>query len=104
VLVLGCLAVLTVLAAGWVSVGRAALARQRAETAADLAALAGAAAGQRGADPCGAAAGVAARNAAALLACAQDGDDVLVTVQVSGPMRATSHARAGPQDLTARAS
>ncbi len=99
-LVLGCLAVLAVLAAGWLAVGRAALARQRAETAADLASLAGAGAVQRGADGCTAAAGVAARNGASLISCRRTGDDLVVMVRVRAPVPASAQARAGPGDVS----
>lgn len=75
---------------------------RRAQAAVDLAALAGAQAHQRGEDPCGAAAGVAARNGARLGDCHLSGADILVIVSVDAPailgdrftMRA--RARAGP--------
>lgn len=83
-------------------VGAATLARQRAETAADLGALAGAAAALGGAQAaCDAAAAVAAANGAAVRHCATDGADVLVEVRADvavGPLgrRAEARARAGP--------
>ena len=61
----------------WLASGRAALARQRAETAADLAALAGAQSLARAeAAPCAAAGSAAAANSGRLLACTIAGDDV----------------------------
>ena len=83
VLVLGAAAFVLVLALGAVTVVTAALARQRAETAGDLAALAGAAALQRGEDPCARAVAVAQAQASTLLQCDVDGDDVIVLAQVS---------------------
>ncbi len=89
----------------WVSGARAGFARQRAETAADLAALAAArahapgtalASGTTAAQPCRAAADVAARNGGQLVSCAFAGEDVLVTVRVDGPVSATVTAKAGP--------
>jgi secretion/DNA translocation related TadE-like protein len=75
---------------------------RRAAAAADLAALAGAAALQRGDDGCSVAATLAGANGARLLTCAVEGADVLVTVEVAGPrwlgQRAdlVGRARAGP--------
>ncbi len=78
--------------------GRAALARQRAETAADLAAIAGAQALTRlAAGPCAAAGLVAAANSGRLVSCAVIGDSVAVSVSVSSPTPAVAEARAGPQ-------
>lgn len=73
-----------------------------AQAAADLASLAGAGALQRQADACAAAARVADANGAALEDCSVAGEDVTVTVRVTGPhwlgqvadLRA--EARAGP--------
>jgi secretion/DNA translocation related TadE-like protein len=82
----------------WLASGRAALARQRAETAADLAALAGAQALARlTTAPCGAAGLVAAANGGRLVSCAVTGDSVVVSVSVSSPIPAVAGARAGPQ-------
>jgi secretion/DNA translocation related TadE-like protein len=99
VLVLGCVVVLGVLAAGWLTVTRAALVRQRAETAADLAVLAAAAAVQRGQPGCDLAGEVAARNGGRLVSCGVAGDTVAVRVQVGASITATAQARAGPEGL-----
>ncbi len=72
---------------------------RRAQAAADLAALAGAAAP---ADPCGAAARIAEANGARLVGCAPRGADLVVSVTVTSgawPGRdlvVTAQARAGP--------
>ena len=82
--------------------GTASLARNRAELAADSAALAGALVVLDGeAAACGRVAAVAAANGASLGSCVLDGADVLVTVTVAahlGPLAATAtgRARAGP--------
>ena len=98
--------VLAVLAVAVVLVGAAALARHRAGTAADLAALAAAGRAVLGEpDACAAAAHVARANAAALVACSVDGSAV-VEVRVAVPVRlaglgvhvASARARAGPAD------
>jgi secretion/DNA translocation related TadE-like protein len=79
-----------------------AAAHRRAQSAADLAALAGAVAQQRGDDACSGAADVARGNEAELLACEVLGEDVRVTVRVSSPELAghtwevQGRARAGP--------
>jgi secretion/DNA translocation related TadE-like protein len=80
------------------------VAHRRAQAAADLAALAGAAALQHAADACGAAGAVAAANQARLSACRIAGQDVVVTVRVDGPRWLGQHgslaamARAGPAE------
>lgn len=82
--------------------GAATVARERAETAADLGALAGAAvvlSGERAA--CYAAAEVVAANGGAVGSCALQGVDVQVVVTLDvaiGPVvrRAEARARAGP--------
>jgi secretion/DNA translocation related TadE-like protein len=110
VLVAGVCAVMMLLgtAAAWVSM--AAYASVRAQSAADLSALAGATArlhllaGLAQVDPCSAAAAVAALNGAALDSCAVDGvTNVTVSVSVRAPgvpavagSAATASARAGP--------
>ena len=82
--------------------GAAALARQRAETGADLAALAGAEKVLRGPDVvCAAAAAVAVANGVDPASCTVEGTDVLVMVNAragAGPFAgsATGRARAGP--------
>ena len=95
--------VLAAIGVAAVLVGAAAVARHRATTAADLAALAGAVRAVEGADACAAAARLAAANAADLTACRATSDAV-VDVEVSVPVRlgrlgvfsATARARAGP--------
>ncbi|WP_341924558.1 Rv3654c family TadE-like protein [Nocardioides psychrotolerans] len=78
------------------------VAHRSAQAAADLAAVAGATALQRGRDPCSTAADVAAGNGASLSACAVVGRDVLVDVSVTGPRwlgqdaDLEGRARAGP--------
>ena len=73
-----------------------------AQSAADLAALAGAQAQGRGADGCAAAAAVAAANGATVDGCLVDGLDVRLQVTVTGPRWLGQHhdlsaqARAGP--------
>lgn len=83
--------------------GKAHVAHGRAESAADLAALAAAQALLDGsAEPCAIAAAIAARNAASVTACAIDGETVVVTAEVDvrlGPLglaAASGTARAGP--------
>lgn len=77
-------------------------AHRTAQAAADLAALAGASAVQRGADGCAAAAAIARANGATLDDCAVAEQDVVVVVRVTGPrwlgQRAdlSARARAGP--------
>lgn len=96
-------AVLMVLLVGGLHLGAAILARHRAESAADLAALAGAqhsAEGERVA--CGSATAVADADGSSMVRCRQVGWDVLVDVQVPVPVpilgaeTATARARAGP--------
>ncbi len=73
-----------------------------AQSAADLAALAGADARARGRDPCAAAAAVAGANGAVLDGCVVDGFDVRLRVTVDGPHwlgqrhDLSAEARAGP--------
>lgn len=96
------------LAVAWAG---AAVARHRvAQSAADLAALAGAQAvqdggaegGTKGGAPCAVAAEVAAANRARLSACSLRGDDVWVSVELDAPPllgrsgTLTGQARAGP--------
>lgn len=77
-------------------------AQRRAQAAADLAALAGAAALPRGVDGCGEAARISAANGAALVACSMLAREVWVQVTVPGPqwpgrrVRVSAEARAGP--------
>ena len=75
---------------------------RRAQSAADLAALAGAAVLARGGAPCQEAGRVASANGATMVACSLRGADVLVEVVVSGPRwrgwagDPRARARAGP--------
>jgi secretion/DNA translocation related TadE-like protein len=85
-----------------IHLGAAVLARQRAETAADLAALAGAARVLRGPDlVCAGVVRVASANDARVDSCVVQGTDVLVSVVArvqAGPISGTvsARARAGP--------
>jgi secretion/DNA translocation related TadE-like protein len=112
VLALGVVLAGCLVAALWLAGARAALARQRAETAADLAALAAAqsAVGNGGigvsgvsggsapaAEPCQAAATIAQRNGARLGSCAVTDEVASVRVIVDDPTTASAQARAGPQ-------
>jgi secretion/DNA translocation related TadE-like protein len=78
------------------------VAKHRAGAAADLAALAGAAATLREPNPCAVAADVARRNGAALATCELKGLSVEVVVRVAGPTwfgfhpQLRARARAGP--------
>ncbi|MXG89229.1 Rv3654c family TadE-like protein [Nocardioides flavescens] len=103
----GVLGLLLVLGAALGVVGAMVHAHRVAQSAADLAALAGAhAGGVAGADPCGAATDVAAANGARLVSCVAApsgaGTDVRVRVEVDGPrLLGQTHdlraeARAGP--------
>jgi secretion/DNA translocation related TadE-like protein len=73
-----------------------------AQSAADLAALAGARSASLGRDPCAAASGIATANSAELVSCRAEGDDLRVVVSVVGPRWFGLHAdlqaeaRAGP--------
>ena len=73
-----------------------------AQSAADLAALAGATRLQQGADACAAASGAAADNGAELVSCVVQGREVVVAVTVTGPRwlgqrgDLSARARAGP--------
>ena len=86
-----------------ISVGTVAivLAHRRAQTAADLAALAAAAALQRGADACAAATTIAGRHDATVTGCTVEGPTVLVATTVALPTAlggagVPARARAGP--------
>lgn len=99
----GAVFALVALAALGIHLGAAAVARHRAEAAADLSALAAAVQASSGADSaCQRAAQVATRNGATLRSCAlQDWDALVeVTVRPPGPIaalgQATGRARAGP--------
>ena len=94
VAMMGLLVTVTVAAAGVVGVVAT---HRTAQAAADLAALAGAAALQDGGDACAQAAAVAERNLARLDSCAVDGWDVAVGVTAD-----TAHLPGGVLDLHAR--
>ncbi len=101
-LVISLVGVLVLVGLGAAFVTATAAAHRRAQSAADLAALAGATAAQDGEDACVTAARVARGNDADLVDCAIQGDDVLVTVRVASPELAghgwpvVGRARAGP--------
>jgi secretion/DNA translocation related TadE-like protein len=82
------LGILLLVTAAMAFQGGVLVAQRRVQAAADLAALAGAAAAQRGEDACAAAAKVAERNAARLATCSVQGSaasEVLVAVARDGP-------------------
>jgi secretion/DNA translocation related TadE-like protein len=90
-----------VLLAGAVTVaGGLLVARHRAQGAADLGALAGAARAFEGETAaCAAAERIAGANGASVIACRVEGLDVVLTVRVAGPEdwgAAKASARAGP--------
>ncbi|GAB3130398.1 hypothetical protein GCM10027289_14850 [Tsukamurella serpentis] len=86
-----------------IDVGAAVSARHRAQTAADMAALAGAASAVDPEAACAAAGRLAAANGGSLRGCTVDGFDVAVRVGVSAPLvvfgsgEALATARAGPE-------
>lgn len=83
-------------ALGGLAIGAAVVARHRAQSAADLGALAAATVLASGpAAACGRAATVAAAGGAALRSCAVTGLDVVVTVTVRAGGRFAGEARAG---------
>lgn len=90
--------VLVLFAGALTSVGAAVNARHRARTAADLAALAGAARALEGASvACGRARAYAVANGAVMRSCRLDGFDLVVTVAVGTRFGAAeASARAGP--------
>jgi secretion/DNA translocation related TadE-like protein len=83
------------------AIGGLVVAHRHAQSAADLAAIAGAEAVGTPGDPCAAAAAVAAANDAAIEACQTTADDITLTVSVAGPdligtvVRPRAVARAG---------
>lgn len=106
VVALGLLAVLVFVAAVSLGTVSIVLTHRRAQAAADLAALAGAAALQRGEDPCLAAARIARRHDSALGHCLVEGPTLAVTTTVAlpsvlGGRPVPARARAGPVLLTA---
>lgn len=100
VLVVAMAGVLMFVMVGLSAAGGLVTAQRRAQSAADLAALAAAAA--LDADACAEALGAATANAARLDGCAVDASTVRVTVSVAGPtlpgrrVRVSAEARAGP--------
>ena len=99
VLVVAMAGVLLFVMVALAAVGGLVTAQRRAQSAADLTALA-AAAGET--DACAEAHRTATANGAALDSCAVDGEEVRVVVSVDGPtmpgrdVRVTAEARAGP--------
>ncbi|GEP33459.1 hypothetical protein NSZ01_12270 [Nocardioides szechwanensis] len=85
VFAVACLAVMLLVGAALGVVAAMVTAHRAAQSAADLAALSGAAELGRGRDPCPAVAVVAEANGASVTGCAVAGRDVLVEVEVSGP-------------------
>ncbi|GGU40983.1 Rv3654c family TadE-like protein [Nocardioides albus] len=85
-------------------VGAVFVAHRTAQSAADLAALAGADALQLSGDACAAAARITVRNGATLESCEIAGEDVTVIVRVGGPRwlgqtgDPVAEARAGPSE------
>ena len=100
------LALVLLVGAGLGVVAAMFVAHRSAQSAADLAALAAAAAHADGGDACGAGRALAARNGGRLVACGVEGEDVRLTVEVDGPrwlgQRAdlVAEARAGPARST----
>ena len=102
VLVVAMAGMLVFVLIGLSAVGGLVTAQRRAQAAADLAALAAAAALRGGSEGCAEATRVAAANDATLDACTVTGQDAWVEVSVSGPqwpgrrVRVGAEARAGP--------
>ena len=101
VVAVGLIGVLVVVALTCAGCAALVVTHRRAQVAADLGALAGAAALQQGGDPCSAAARIAGRHAASLAACVVEGQSVLVTASVALAVPLTegsvsARARAGP--------
>ena len=96
------LGVLVLVGSALAVVGGMVVAHREAQSAADLAALAGASAVTDGEEPCPAAARLAADNDARLQECTVDGPEVTVEVTVAGPRwlgqthDLAARARAGP--------
>lgn len=101
-MVVSCVAVLLLLGAALGVVAAMVRAHRAAQSAADLASLAAAAALQRGDPACVAAAVIAQANGATIDCCSVVGEDVLVAVTVPGPhwlgqeADLSAEARAGP--------
>lgn len=101
-LVVACMALLLLVGSALGVVAAMVRAHRTAQAAADLAALAGASAHQRGDAACGAAGVVATANGASVDTCSTSGEDVWVSVTVRGPRwlgqtaDLSAEARAGP--------
>jgi secretion/DNA translocation related TadE-like protein len=101
-LAVGLIGVLVLVAVALGTVSAIVHAHRRAQAAADLAALAGAAAQADGRDGCQVAAQMAVANGGALTGCHPEGADLRVLVTVEGPdvlgttATLTGEARAGP--------
>ena len=99
---IACLGLLVLLTAALGVVAAMIHAQRRAQSAADLAALAAAGALAQGADGCGEGARIAAANGAGLLSCTVTGREVRLRVEVAGPRwlgqtaDLAAEARAGP--------
>jgi len=103
VLGLGFLGLVSVIAFVAVGLGGIVVVHRRAESAADLAALAAASGYQGGSGPCDAARRIAAANGATVVRCALDGPvatvEVACTARIGAPIRMIGRARAGPEGL-----
>lgn len=105
VMVVACLGLLLVLGAALGAIAGIVVDHRRAQAAADLAALAGAAERARGRPPCPAAARIASDNGTEIASCRVAGMDVLVEVRRQGaPLVGVrpwlrARARAGPADV-----
>jgi secretion/DNA translocation related TadE-like protein len=95
--------VVLAVAVGALGRGAALVARHRAETAADLTALAAATAQVRGGDPCGVAGRVASAQGARLVSCALQARSVSVLVEVATPSRVLRWLDMPPARARARA-
>lgn len=104
VVALACTALLFLVAVAAATAVALVVSHRRAQSAADLAALAAAQALQRGADPCAAGGRIAAAQGAELAECDIDGEEVTVVVTIRGPhapgrdAELRGRARAGPAE------
>lgn len=101
IVALSLVAVLVLVAVASAGVAAVVVAHRRAQSAADLAALAAAQALQRGGDPCAAGSSIAQAQRSALTGCGVDGPDVVVIASVELPLllggsAVSGRARAGP--------
>ncbi|WP_300680807.1 Rv3654c family TadE-like protein [Nocardioides sp.] len=97
-MVVACVGVLVLVGIGCAMAAAAVVAHRRAQSAADLAALAGAQSLSRGGDGCAAAGDLAVRNHADLVSCVSTPTSVTVVVEVGVPGR-----WAGLADVRAKA-